>query len=213
MIKFVWFLPVLQSWAGFLCMLTSHLQRFPLTPVRACIQNWSQAEGVYVWGAQSTGITVGQLGFAQCLVGELPNGVCNVVSRIHFSLMSSKSPCCSSPSSHTPQPRHEAHLNILDGAKKKWVFLAASYTAGKVRLPLTCSHFTPKEEITRQGLSWHWAVPLCSRVDTNKVKGFILSSSLHPISDFLLQQCAETSLLGLLKWVIVQISVLYRERW
>lgn len=60
-----------------------------------------------------------------------------------------------------------------------------------------CSHFSSWEKLGTNGVSWHWAdVPLWSQSDASEVKLF-LPSSVHLVSDFSLQWCAGTSLLGL----------------
>lgn len=76
---------------------------------------------------------------------------------------------------------------------KKWPFLAPSHTAGEPRCLLTCSHFLLWEKL------WVTKVSLGPELSwgtggVNKMKLFLLASSVCPISDsfFFLQQFART---------------------
>ena len=120
MLRFVYFPPVLWSWAGFLCVLTSLLQRLTLAAVRGmhmelstgcrvCRWNmWSirdacePVRGICRWGISSNS----QAGFLVYVVHE-------VVSRTHVPLICSiLSPGCSTPS-HSPSSSHAVHDSLL----------------------------------------------------------------------------------------------------
>ena len=68
----------------------------------------------------------------------LLDGVCFAITQIYIPLMPSERRSC--PPSGLPPLSRAAH-NILGGARKKWVFLAASFTAEEARCSLTFSFF------------------------------------------------------------------------
>lgn len=119
MSAFGWFSSIRQSWASFLYMLISHLQRFPLAAVRACTGSWPEGVSLYGW---DPGVLVVQLRWFPgevplASMNRLPDGVHNMVNRINVPLMFSKSTGCYSPN-YTLSLSHTAHLSIQDGASR-----------------------------------------------------------------------------------------------
>ena len=154
MLKFVWFLPVPQSWASFLHMLTSGLQRLALAATESADREPAMelggggGQGNEVRGALEVPVVqlVGSKARRpQQVLGRLTDGVCKTVSRICriFGV-------CGSPSlSHTSCA---SYLSILNGVKKKWVSLAAFCTAEEARLALT---FACRGNHGQEGPAWH----------------------------------------------------------
>ena len=76
---------------------------------------------------------------------RLLDGVCFAITQIYIPLLSSEKGGCCSPSG-SPPLSCAAH-NILSGARKRWVFLAAFFIAGEARCSLTFSYFSFVGEI------------------------------------------------------------------
>ena len=76
---------------------------------------------------------------------RLLDGVCFAITQIYIPLMSSERCGCCSPSG-SPPLSCAAH-NILSGARDKWVFLAASFTAEEARCSLTFCYFLLREKL------------------------------------------------------------------
>lgn len=117
MLKFVNMLPAPQSWAGFLCLLTSCLWRVALVICGSmCWELATAGEEECVWGVGAVVGTHGPAGRSlqatspQWLVGRLPDGVCELVNKKNcitvtsVSLMRSKPWLLCFESLPTPQP-------------------------------------------------------------------------------------------------------------
>lgn len=117
-------------------------------------------------------------------MGRFHDGVHEAVSRSCFCLKSSES--------HKFQfPNWSLSPSILGGMKKKWVSLAATYTAGKSRHHSYILIFPMREIKGWEGSS----VSSWGKKDTGKVKLFLLPTLMHPILIFLLKWWIGTSLL------------------
>ena len=113
MFKFVCFLPILQSLAGFLCVLTSCLQRLVLAALGD--MNKEPASGCgFVWvrhmecgGRLWTSWGHLQAKYPPWLMGRLPVGVGQAESRVCTLLtLSGSSGCCSPSLSSPPITQH-----------------------------------------------------------------------------------------------------------
>ena len=89
--------------------------------------------------------TVGQLGgihrggIPLQLIGSLPNGVHEAVSRICIPLKSSENPGCSSLSPSLP-PSPVVNLSVPEGARKKGSSWAGSHVTGEIECSPKPSH-------------------------------------------------------------------------
>lgn len=187
MLRFLCFLPVSQSWAGFLCMLHSYLQKLTLTALRGMHRELAIWMG-YGWGTWSIGGACGPL--EEICMWDVPSDswMSSLIKSVKWlenqhSLIFG---CCSSfslPLSHISK------LSILHGERKKFVclfVLALSHTARETRCSFTCSHFPCRRNHRLRGslLALNCAtMPPWKRSDSSKMKLFFLSSSMGPISE------------------------------
>lgn len=146
MLKFVCFLPTLQSWANILYAFPSCLQRIIPASIGDVLRELVIVE--YVW------VSLQSIGYAFRLIGR----ICQWVSqwlmmesaaqfvgsmslcRVPMTLLEgSKSPGCCFPSCF-PLPSHATHSSTLSEMRKNWVSLTVPHIAGEAEQSLTYSH-------------------------------------------------------------------------
>lgn len=138
MLKFVYSLPIPRAETAFV-LAPAYYKSLLLLPLRA---NAGPSHSVCVCVCEvcrvlgSTG-RAPHAGHPQELLGGLPDGVCNMVSRI--SLMPIESPGCWYPS-FSSCLSCTAHFSILDRLRKKWVSFAGSQTTGEAGCTSQATH-------------------------------------------------------------------------
>ncbi len=139
-----------HTYTCFLHMLINHLETITLTPLIMC-------KGIQLWGGRcgwvrymehwvcpwiSCGIL--QAMHTQRILVRLSDGICKAFCKICVSLMTSKRLVCYSLTCFLLSS-HAVHFSILDGARKKQVYLQ-NFTAQDFRCSFIHIHSSPQKK-------------------------------------------------------------------
>ena len=172
-------------------MLTSCLQKLLLTAIESVhreLATWWWCMWVrhveywgYLWASQGDL----QARCPQWLTGRPPNGVCVMVSEIYVPLIQSFWILAAVLPATTTLQSCSSWLSTLDWDEREMGLFGSSLHRWDSQVLTHMLSLSATGEIMGwEGLSWAWTVLPCRRVDTGKVKLFLLLSLMHSTLDF-----------------------------